>query len=150
MIISPDGVSMDPAKVSVILEWPVPTSIRELQSFLGFANFYRRFIDNYSGITKVLTKLLQKDSEWIWTQSCQDAFELLKEAFTKAPVLSHFNPELPIILECDASNWAIAGILSQLDPSTGKIHPVAYHARSMIPVELNYDIYDKELLAIVE
>jgi hypothetical protein len=80
----------------------------------------------------------------------QDAFKLLKEAFTKAPVLVHFDPELPIILKCDVSDWAIAGILSQLNPSTGEIHPVAYHVQSMIPVELNYDIYDKELLAIIE
>ena len=150
MFISPRGITMDPSKVEAILSWPVPKTIRELQSFLGFANFYRRFIDNYSGMMKALTRLLRKDVVWVWTQSCQDAFELIKDSFTKAPVLAHFNPNLTIILECDTSDWAIAGILSQLDPASGEIHPVAFHTCSMIPVELNYDIYDKELLAIVK
>ena len=150
VIISPKGVSMDPEKVKAITSWPAPKSVKELQSFLGFANFYRRFIDNYSGITKVLTSLLRKNTPWEWTSRCQDAFELLKQAFVQAPVLAHFSPELPIILECDASDWAIAGILSQLDPTTGEIHPVAFHTRSMIQAEMNYNIYDKELLAIVE
>ena len=150
MIISKGHVKMDPKKLAGVLEWPEPNKVKHVQAFLGFANFYHRFIDNYSRITKVLTKLLWKDTEWIWTMAHWDAFELLKEAFTKAPVLAHFNPEIPIILECNASNWAIAGILSQLNPSTGEIHPVAYHTWSMIPAELNYDIYDKELLAIIE
>jgi hypothetical protein len=116
MIISPKGFAMDPSKISVILDWPAPRSVKELQSFLGFVNFYRRFIDNYLGITKVLTRLTRKDVAWVWDSACQDAFELLKIAFTTAPVLGHFNPDLPVILECDASDWAIAGILSQLDP----------------------------------
>ena len=149
VIISPKGVSMDLEKVKAITSWPAPKIVKELQSFLGFANFYRGFIDNYSGITKVLTSLLRKNTPWEWTSRCQDAFELLKQAFVQAPVLAHFSPELPIILECDASDWAIAGILSQLDPTTGEIHPVAFHMRSMIQAEKNYNIYDKELLAIV-
>ncbi|KAF8830708.1 hypothetical protein HHX47_DHR2000968 [Lentinula edodes] len=150
VIISPLGVSMDPEKVKAVMDWPKPRTVKELQAFLGFANFYRRFIDNYSGITKVFTKLLRKDSVWNWTPQCSSAFELLKSAFSEAPVLGHYNPDLPVVLECDASDLAIAGILSQLDPETGEIHPIAFHARSMISAELNYDIYDKELLAIVD
>ena len=87
---------------------------------------------------------------WNWDELCQRCFNLLKNAFTHAPILRHFNLELPIILECDASDWAIAGILSQLDPKSGEIHPIAFHTRSMISAEINYNIYDKELLAIVE
>lgn len=150
LIISPDGISMDPKKVKVILAWPPPENVKQLQSFLGFANFYRRFIDNYSGIVKPFTRLLKKDQEWAWTSECTEVFRLLKEAFTTAPILRHFDPALPIILECDASDFAIAGIISQVNPETQEIRPVAFHARTMGPAELNYDIYDKELLAIVE
>ena len=140
VIITSDSVKMDPEKVQIILTWPELRTVKEHQSFLGFVNFYRQFIDNYSGITKSFTALLKKNALWNWTQQCQSAFQLLKAAFTKAPVLAHFNPNLPVILEYDASDWAIAG----------EIHPIAFHAHSMISAECNYDIYDKELLAIVE
>lgn len=150
MIINPEGVLMDPEKVRAITSWPVLKGVKELQSFLGFANFYQWFIDNYSGITKALTSLLRKNTTWVWTESCQKLFELLKQVFVEAPILAHLNPELPILLECDASDWAIAGILLQLNPSTGEIHPIAFHTRMMIQAEMNYNIYDKELLAIVE
>ena len=149
VMISPNGVAMDPEKVKVILEWPAPTTVKELQSFLGFANFYRRFIDNYSGITKALTSLLKKNNPYEWTDACENAFQILKRSFTEAPVLRHFDPEDMIVLESDASDYAIAGILSQYD-SEGVLRPVAFYGRTMIAAELNYDIYDKELLAIVE
>jgi hypothetical protein len=74
VIISPNSISMDPEKVKVILDWPVPTSVKELQSFLGFANFYRRFVDNYSGITKTMTSLLRKNTEYQWNDKCETAF----------------------------------------------------------------------------
>jgi hypothetical protein len=150
VIITPDGVKMDPSKVKTIIDWPTPKSVKQLQSFLGFANFYRRFIDNYSGITKPLTQLLHKDQKWAWNTKCDSVFALLKTAFSSAPILRHFDPSLPIILECDASDYAIAGIISQYDPSSSKLHPVAFYAQSMISAEINYDIYDKELLAIVD
>ena len=149
VIISPTGIAMDPEKVKVILDWPAPTTVKELQSFLGFANFYRRFVDNYSGITKALTSLLKKNTEYEWTDKCENAFQILKKAFTEAPVLRHFDPEDMIVVESDASDYAIAGILSQYDKE-GVLRPVAFYGRTMIAAELNYDIYDKELLAIVE
>jgi hypothetical protein len=148
VIVSPDGIAMDPSKIQAILKWPVPMKIRDLQSFLGFANFYRRFIDNYSGIVIPLTRLLRKDTPWKWSPRCQEIFETLKQAFTEAPVLRHYDPDHPITLECDASDYAIAAILSQTDPATNELRPIAFHARTMIAAELNYDIYDKELLAI--
>jgi hypothetical protein len=150
VLVSPKGVAMDPKKVEVIRRWKEPTCLKELQSFLGFANFYRRFIDNYSGIVKPLTALTSKNVQFKWTEKCQQVFDLLKAAFTEAPILRHFDPTLPIILESDASDYAIAAIISQPHPETGEIHPVAFHARSMGSAELNYDIYDKEMLAIVE
>ena len=150
VIVSPAGIAMDPTKVQTILDWPAPRKVRDVQSFLGFANFYRRFIDNFSGIVRPITRLLSKSTVWKWSPECQSVFELLKTVFTTAPILRHYNPEHPVILECDASDFAIAAILSQTDSTTKEIHPIAFHARTMLPAELNYDIYDKELLAIFE
>ncbi|KAG5727749.1 hypothetical protein E4T56_gene20776 [Termitomyces sp. T112] len=127
VILTPDGVRMDPAKVDTILNWPSPRNIKEVQSFLGFANFYRRFIDNYSGITKPLNRLTWKDTPWDWDSKCQSIFLLLKKAFTSAPVLCHFDPSLLIMLKCDASDYTIAGILSQSDSGGKDLHPVAFY-----------------------
>lgn len=146
--VSPDRVSMDTSKTDSIRAWPTPGSVKEIQSFLGFANFYRRFIANYSGIVQPLTRLTRKDVPFLWDSSAQSAFDSLKSAFTSAPILRHFHPDRQTIVETDASDYAIAAILSQVDPETQEIHPVTFHSRTMAPAELNYEIYDKELLAI--
>ena len=119
---------MDPLKTQTILGWPAPSRIRDLQSFLGFANFYQRFIDNYSGIVIPLTRLLRKDTPWKWSPRCQEIFDMLKQAFTEAPVLRHYNPDHPITLECNTSDYAIAAILSQTDPMTNELHPITFYA----------------------
>ena len=149
-IVSPKGVAMDPAKTKVIGDWPTPRNLKEVQSFLGFANFYRRFIDAYSRIVRPLTNLTQKDTPFQWSPPQEAAFQQLKSAFQSAPVLAHFDPDHQIIIETDASDFAIGTILSQLQPADNDIHPIAFHSRTMAPAERNYDIYDKELLAIVE
>ena len=141
---------MDPAKTKVIGDWPTPRNLKEVQSFLGFANFYRRFIDAYSRIVRPLTNLTQKDTPFQWSPPQEAAFQQLKSAFQSAPVLAHFDPDHQIIIETDASDFAIGTILSQLQPADNDIHPIAFHSRTMAPAERNYDIYDKELLAIVE
>jgi hypothetical protein len=87
VIISPNRVAMDKGKVDVILAWSAPGSIKELQSFSGFANFYRRFINNYLGIVKLLTFLLKKDVMYEWTDACENSFQVLKQVFTEPPVL---------------------------------------------------------------
>jgi hypothetical protein len=102
-----------------------------------------------TGITKAMTSLLRKNMEYQWNDKCETAFQILKKAFTEAPVLQHYDPEDMIVLESDASDYAIAGILSQYDKE-GFLRPGAFYGRTMIAAELNYDIYDKELLAIVE
>ena len=129
-IVSPAGISMDSAKTQVISDWPVPKNVKEVQSFLGFANFYRRFIANYSDIVVPLTRLTRKDTPFIWSPACQTAFEGLKHAFTTAPVLIHFDPKLPIVVETDGSDYAIAAILSQVTVEDGDLHPVAFHSRT--------------------
>ena len=148
-VVSPDGLRMDESKIQVIQDWPKPRKVKEVQSFLGFANFYRRFIANYSDITVPLNRLTRKNVQWYWSPACQDAFRLLKEAFGSAPVLHHFDPTLPPIVETDASDYAIAGILS-VRTNDGDVHPVAFFSRTLTGAELNYDTHDKELLAIFQ
>jgi Reverse transcriptase (RNA-dependent DNA polymerase). len=148
-ILSPAGLTMDQSKVQTIQEWPEPRKIRDIQSFLGFANFYRRFIFNYSDIVVPLTRLTRKSVKWDFNENCRKAFNSLKEAFITAPVLSHWEPDCQLTIETDASDYALAAILS-ITKSDGEIHPVAFHSRSFSPPELNYDTHDKELLAIFE
>jgi len=148
-LLSPKGLTMDPGKVKVIREWPEPRKVKDIQSFLGFANFYRRFILRYSDIVVPLTQLTRKSIAWNFSAECLKAFETLKEAFTTAPALATFVPDAPIIVETDASDYAIAAILSIEFPA-GEIHPVTFHSRTLHAAELNYDTHDKELLAIFE
>ena len=147
-IVSPEGLSMDPAKVRAISDWPAPTTVREVQSFLGFANFYRRFIRSFAQLSKPLTTLTKKDVRFEWTSTCLKAFQDLKLRFTSAPILAHYHPDRSTIVETDASDYAVAAVLSQIDPTSSLLHPVAFYSRSMSSAELNYEIYDKELLAI--
>ena len=145
--ISPDGVTMSKDKVDSILSWPEPTKVKEVQQFLGFANFYRRFIKGYSRIILPLTRLLKKDAKFTFDDSAKSAFQRIKDAFTEADILQHFSPSLPTVIETDASDFAISAVLSQYHDKTLK--PVAFMSRKMNPAELNYEIHDKELLAIV-
>ena len=147
-IVSPKGLTMDPAKTEVVSSWPTPRNVKDVQSFLGFANFYRRFIAQYSAIVKPLTNLTRKDVKFLWSPTCETAFNGLKTAFTSAPILKHFHPDRQILIETDASDYAVAAVLSQVDPNDKLVHPIAFFSRSMAPAELNYEIYDKELLAI--
>jgi hypothetical protein len=146
-ILSPDGLKMDPVKIQAIMDWPEPKKVKDVQSFLGFANFYRRFISDYSDIVIPLTRLTRKGIKWNFSDEARKAFETLKRAFTSAPVLTHWIPGRPIIVETDASDYALGAILS-IQNEDGEIHPVAFHSRSFTPSEINYDTHDKELLAI--
>ena len=149
-VINEHGVSMSSEKVECIIQWKSPKTLKEVQRFLGFANFYRRFIHAFSRIAKPLTDSTKADAkQWKWTAQMEEAFRELKNAFTQAPVLIHFHPGRIIFIECDASDFAISGILSQKGDD-GKLHPVAFHSRKMLPTEVNYEIHDKELLAIVD
>ena len=147
-ILSEHGLEMAQDKIETIQNWPEPRKVKDIQSFLGFANFYRRFIKNYSAITVPLTRLTRKGAPWHFTEECREAFNFLKKAFTSAPILSHWIPGKPIVVETDASDYALAAIMSIV--IDGILHPVAFHSRTFTPAELNYDVHDKELLAIFE
>src|SRR6201996_2103291 len=103
---------MDSAKVQAITDWPEPRKVKDIQSFLGFANFYRQFIPDYSDIVIPLTRLTLKGVKWDFSDKARRAFETLKLAFTSAPVLTHWVPDRPIIVETDASDYALGTILS--------------------------------------
>lgn len=148
-IISSDGFQMDPQKLSAVLEWPQPTTLRGLQSFLGFANYYRRFIKGFASIAAPLTAMTKKGTNCrIWSSEAVSSFQKLKDMFSKAPVLQHPNPDLQYIVEVDASEVGAGAVLSQRQPTSGRIHPVAFFSRKFSPTEKNYDVGNRELLAI--
>jgi transposase InsO family protein len=148
-IISTTGIEVDPEKVSVVKDWKEPKTVKGVQSFLGFCNFYRRFIADYGRVAKPLNQLTRKDTVFQWDTRCQEAFQQLKDAMLKAPVLEHYYPERLTMVETDASDGVVGGVLSQQEPMSQLWHPIAYFSKTMQQAELNYDIHDKEMLAII-
>ena len=148
-LVNQEGVKMSKRKVESITTWETPRNLKDIQRFLGFANYYRWFIKNFSALCRPLTDSLKKtNEEFKWTEIHQHSFEELKKAFTTAPILRHFDPSKEVIIETDASNFALGCILSQRHE--GRLHPVAFHSQKMSPAERNYDIHDKEMSAIVD
>ena len=149
-IINREGVRMDPERVRTISEWKghPPGSYRDVQVFLGFCNFYRRFIQGYSSMARPLTSLMKGSKEGKktgdlskeWGSAQQEAFLKLLSAFEAAPLLRHFDPELPLRLETDASKYTLGGILSQLFED--RWHPIAFYSRQFKGPELNYGTPD--------
>ena len=112
LIISTEGIQMDPLKVSTILDWAQPTSLRHIRSFLGFCNFYRRFIRDFSKLAKPLTGLIKKDIPFNWSLVCQSAFDSLKKMVTKAPILTHYKQGVKTIMKTDSSDYVSSGVFS--------------------------------------
>ena len=191
-VVSAQGVQMEDERIEAVRNWPEPKSVRDIQVFLGFANFYQRFIQGFSKIAGPLNSMLKTTRSAVNLSSsvaedvevgsidggdCKDetversplifknsngatgyltpnakrAFTQLRQAFTKAPILRHFDSECHIRIETDASGYAIGGVLSQLtSDNSGRWHPVAFYSRKMIPAETRYETHNGELLAIVE
>ena len=147
--LSPEGLTMSPDKIQTISDWPEPRKVKDIQSFLGFANFYRQFIFNYSDIVVPLTRLTRKDAPWNFSKECRHSFNALKHAFTTVPILTHFIPDTPITVETDTSDYAVTSILS-ITCADSELRPVAFYSWTLTAPELNYDTHDKELLAIFE
>jgi RNase H-like domain found in reverse transcriptase/Reverse transcriptase (RNA-dependent DNA polymerase)/Integrase zinc binding domain len=141
------GIKAHPDKIKAILQWEAPKTLRGIRGFLGFTNYYRQFVPNYSEIALPLTALTRKDNPYIWTDNCQKAFDTLRKKLIAAPLLIAWNPEAPTMVETDSSGYAIGGVLSQQENLIWQ--PVAYFSRKLTPAESNYPIHDKEMLAIV-
>lgn len=155
LILTTEGIEMDPQKVATVVNWPLPKNVKDVQAFLGFANFYRRFIKGFSRIAKALTALTtlegRKEFPLPPGHAALLAFDSLRKAFDQArgAFLAHFDPDRETWLETDASDFVAAAVLSQYD-NEGVLRPVAFLSHKMTPAECNYEIYDKELLAIVQ
>ena len=148
-IVATDGVTRSKKKMDSIRKWKAPRLVKEVQIFLGFANFHRRFIENFSKICKPITATLKGDKHKFSGGREQNiAFEKLKQQCTTAPILAHFNLERETVIETDASDFALGAILSQFQDK--RLHPVAFHSRKLNSAERNYEIHDNELLAILE
>uniref|UniRef100_A0A146SAR5 Gypsy retrotransposon integrase-like protein 1 n=1 Tax=Fundulus heteroclitus TaxID=8078 RepID=A0A146SAR5_FUNHE len=146
-VLSPGQISMDPAKVRAVTEWPAPSDRKQLQRFLGFANFYRRFIRSYSQVAAPLHALTSSKVKFAWNEQADKAFKRLKDLFTSAPVLVSPDPERQFIVEVDASSSGVGAILSQ-KAIDGRIHPCAFFSRKLSSAEQNYDVGNRELLAV--
>ena len=147
VIVGRGQVKMEQEKIKAVKEWKTPMKIKDVESFLGFTNFYRRFIQNFSHTAKPLNELKGK-KEWKWEEEHQKAFEELKEKITSQPVLALPKREEKFRVETDVSEHAIGGVLSQ--EQEGKWKPIAFLSRMIQLAERNYEIYNKKLLAIVE
>ena len=147
-IVSQQGIKVDPVKTKAIRTWAKPTKKKETQSFLRFCNFYRRFIEGCNKIAKPLYRLTEKDKKWEFGALQQKAFEDLIYKLTHAPILLHYNPKKPVVIQTDASKYVTAGIISQ-PGDDNMLRPIAFRSKSMSKSECKYDVHDKELIAII-
>ena len=135
-------------KVQVIQNWPEPCKIKDIHSFLGFTKFYRHFISHYSGITIPFTHLTCKGSSWDFSNKCCSTFNMLKKAFTTVLILAHWILDSLLIIKMDASDYTLTTILSMVSLMDNEVHPIAFHSHTFTPPKLNYNVHNKELLAI--
>ena len=149
VIIGEDGVRMEKEKVQGVVEWPVPKSVKDVQKFLGLANYYRRFVKDFAKIAKPLHEMTRKETKWSWGERQQKAFEELKERFITEPVLVTPDLDREMRVEADASDFATGGVLS-MKCKDERWRPVAYISKSLNEVKRNYEIHDKEMLAIIQ
>nr|GEY69883.1 reverse transcriptase domain-containing protein [Tanacetum cinerariifolium] len=145
--ISKNGIEVDKAKVDVIAKLPHPTTVKGIRSFLGHAGFYRRFIQDFSKISRPMTHLLEKNTLFIFSEDCIKAFQTLKKKLTEAPILIAPNWDLPFELMCNASDFAIGAVLGQRHEKHFK--PIHYASKTMTDAESNYTTTEKEMLAVV-
>jgi hypothetical protein len=148
VIVGRNGIRMNFKKIEIIQNWQIPFCLINVQAFIEFSNFYRRFIKNFSKIIALMVALTRKEIRFCWNTVCQTTFDRLKHAFTIAPVLAPFDWKKKIILKTDASDYVFAGVLSQYG-NDGILKPVAFFSKKHSITKCNYEIYDKKLLAII-
>ena len=148
VIIGEDEVRMEKEKVQGVIEWPVPRSVKDVQKFLGLANYYRQFVKDFSKIAKPLYEMTRQETKWSWGKRQQKTFEELKEKFTTEPVLVTPDLDKEMRVEVDVSDFAMGGVLL-MKCKDEKWRPVAYISKSLNETKRNYKIHDKEMLVII-
>ena len=142
-VITAEGVAVDPTKIEAVVNWRQPSNVSEFRSFLGLAEYYRRFIENFSTIAKPLTNLLKNDTKFVWDEKCEKSFQLLKEKLTTTPVLTLPDIHKDFVVYCDASRQGLGCVMMQ----EGKV--VAYASQQLRKHEENYPTHDLELAVVV-
>ena len=148
VVIEPEGIKMEKEKVKGVLEWPTPKCVKEVQKFLGLVNYYRRFIERFASVARLLHDMVKKDKKWEWMEKQDKAFEELKRRFTEEPVLAAPDLDKKIRIEVDASDYTTGRVLS-MECEDGLWRLVAFLSKSLNKIERNYEIHDKEILAII-
>jgi len=149
LVILENEVSIDPVKVTRVREWPTLENKTNVQAFLGFMNFYQRFIQDFSAKAQPLFDLTCSEQVWMWSRKKQAAFEDLKTAVTTALVLVSPQESDPFRIKADSSGFTTGAVLSQQSTTDGKWHPIVFYSKSLSSVERNYEIHDKQMLAII-
>jgi len=147
MIIGNGEIKMDPKKVNAITKWPTPNTVKDVQQFLGFCNFYRNFIQDFAKTARPMWNLTQKEKPWNWGKNKEKAFTTIKDKLTSQPVLCMLTNTDPYKVECDASDYATGAVLSQKQNEEWR--PIAFFSKALTATEQNYEIHDRELLAII-
>jgi len=148
VMIGPKGVEMQRKKVKGVLNWPAPRNIKEVQTFLGLANYYRRFIKNFAKIAAPLHMLVRKEQKWKWKKEQKEAFEKLKAVFTTESILAILDINREMRVEANALDYTTGGVLLT-KCEDGKWRPVAFISKLLNTMEQNYKIYNKEILAVI-
>ena len=149
VVIGLEGVKMEKGKVKGVLEWPTPQSVKDVQKFLGLANYYRRFIEGFASIARPLHEMVKKDKKWEWTEKQKKAFKELKRRFTEELVLAVLDLDKKMQMEVDVSDYATGGVLlMECEDNLWRL--VAFLSKSLNETERNYEIHDKEMLAIIK
>ena len=148
VVIGPEGIKMEEEKVKGVLDWLTPNCVKDVQKFLGLANYYHRFIEGFASIARPLHNMVRKDQKWNWTEKQEKAFRELKERFTKEPVLAALDLDKKMRMEVDVSDYATGGVLS-MECGNGLWRLVAFLSKSLNEMERNYEIHDKEMLVVM-
>ena len=148
VVIGLEGIKMEKDKVKGVMEWLTQKYVKDIQKFLGLVNYYHRFIEGFASVARPLHDMVKKDEKWEWTEKQEEVFKELKEQFTKELVLAAPDINKKIRMEVDISDYAMGGVLS-MEREDGKWRPVAFLSKSLNETERNYEIHDKEMLAII-
>jgi uncharacterized protein YacL (UPF0231 family) len=148
LIVDRNEIKMNSEKIETILQWATSQNLKQIQRFLEFCNFYRRFIKNFAKIVKSLIKLIRKNVLFTWNEICKQTFDLLKSTVIEASILTHFDLKKQIYIKSDSFDFVFAKILSQMRKND-ELHSVTFFLKNLASIECNYEIYDKELLTII-